>query len=256
MATKKGFNLYFIDPVTGKRKLARTKEQNRIARQQQKEKLNKMKAEQKAIRQQGAIKLAKARKATNPKLYKDKVVSQSGKLYNREQRAKQIIEKHRLKKHKWSKQEQKDFKLWKLEQSHGKADQALTDLNTVGQYYNNIFGKLPSELKVLLNNSVGYVNKEFTYEDFYNEKYDEIMLPNMLKEINVYANKFINGLESLYDYAKGAYGDDLEKVEYTINEMKILIDMCKQSRTEYQRQILIAGEEEPEQPRNLHLSGM
>lgn len=258
MATKKGFNLYFIDPVTGKRKLAKTKEQNKIARQQQKEKLNKMKAEQKAMQLQGAIKLSQAKKTANPKLYQGKTVSPiSGKLLTKEQRAKEQRKKQKPKtKRKWSKQQQKDFKIDLLNKSDGKAKQALNDLNAVGEFYNSIFNSANSEIKQILNNSVGFINSDSNFDDFYNEKYNEVMLPNMTKEIKVYQSKLERGLESLYDYAKNLYGDELDDLENVIDKMKIAIEICQQSRTEYQRQILIAGEEEPEQPQNLHLSGL
>lgn len=256
MATKKGFTLYYIDPETGKRKLARTKEQNRLARQQQQKKMQEIKKQQKEQRLQGAIKLSQAKKTRNPRLYANKTVSpQSGKLVTKKQRAAEIRKKNK-KRRTWSRKRYKEFALNVLNESNGKAKQALDDLNAAGSYYNSVYGKASSEIKDLLNRTVGAINADSTYDDFYNENYRKVMLPNMLKEIRVYQKKFERGLEALYEYATGLKGDELAECLQIIDELSTCIEICSQSETEYQRQIITAGEEEPEQPHNLHLSGI
>lgn len=261
MAKRQSFNLYYIDPITGKRKLAKSQKTMKIAREQQKKKQKEIKQKQKETRLQGKIKLQQAKITRNPKLYLGKQISKkTGKILTKKQIAKEYrdIRKQETKKRKkLTSEERKANAINWLKTTNGRGKQALDDLNMVGEYYEqNIYNPASSDVKQWLNNSVGVVNTDNQWDDFYNEKYVEIMRPNMIKQIAVLQHQLERGLNAMYEYMANVSLDEYDLIQNIINELEICIEMCKQSRTEYNRQIIVAGDREPEFNKNLHESGL
>lgn len=258
---KKGFTLYYIDE-TGKKRQARTKEQEKLARKQRDEKLKETKRRQKEQALQGRINIAKAKMKANPELYKGKIINKAtGRIVSRAKNRAMIQQKYRKthqkkRKRTWSYEAYKEFSLDIIKSANGKAMQALDDLNTAGTYYESVYRKANSEIREILDNMVGAINSDAELEDYYSENYRGEMLPNMLKEIKIYRDKFNRGIMALEDLSKSLRGDELEEVLQIIDDLQVCVEICEQSKTEYQRQIITAGEEEPDQPLNLHLSGM
>lgn len=266
MAKKQSFNLYYIDPITGKRKLAKSQKTMKIAREQQKKKQKEIKQKQKETRLQGKIKMQQAKIVRNPKQYIGKQVSKkTGKILTK----KQIVKEYRnIRKSEIKKEETKKIKKLTIEErkanainwlktTNGRGKQALDDLNMVGEYYvQNVYNPAPPDVKQWLNNSVGVVNTGNQWDDFYNEKYVEIMRPNMIKQIAVLQHQLERGLNAMYEYMTNISLDEYDLIQNIINELEICIEMCKQSRTEYNRLIIVAGDREPEFNKNLHESGL
>ena len=82
------------------------------------------------------------------------------------------------------------------------------------------------------------------------------MRPDMIKQIVVLQHQLERGLNAMYEYNTNVSLDEYDLIQNIINELEICIEMCKQSRTEYNRQIIVAGEREPEFNKNLHESGL
>ena len=266
MAKKQSFNLYYIDPITGKRKLAKSQKTMKIARDQQKKKQKEIKEKQKEARLQGKIKLQQAKIIRNPRQYIGKQVSkQTGKILTKKEiakerrdiRKKEIKKEETKKRKKLTPEERKANAINWLKTTNGRGKQALDDLNMVGEYYGqNVYNPAPADVKQWLNNSVGVVNTDNQWGDFYNEKYVEIMRPDMIKHIAVLQHQLERGLNAMYEYMTNVPLDEYDIIQNIINELEICIEMCKQSRTEYNRQIIVAGEREPEFKKNLHESGL
>lgn len=243
------------DPITGKyrivnetpeiKKQIAERQKKRKAEEKQKRLENKIKANQK--------KLAALQKL-NPGQYEEYKVSKKGEIfkdtedyYEKQQKklekefenAKTIkdTEKRQRKQNKLN----KSYSYNEISKAKQRGYKAINDLTDVSRNFNAILLSCPDNLQQAIINAIGgkKLNEDYSYDDFYSERYYEEMLPNMIKEINVLIDKIKLAINVCTDFisSRKRY---IENIKSNITDLKSDLKRLSNEEQEiYKREINI-----------------
>ena len=243
------------DPITGKYRIVKetpeikkqiAERQKKRKEQEKQQKLeNKIKANQKKLSEL---------KRLNPGQYEEYKVSKKGTIFKdtedyyekQQDKLKKEFEKTKTIKD-TEKRQTKQTKLSKLYRYNeiSKAKQrgykAINDLTDVSRSFNAILLNCPDNLQQAIINAIGgkKLNEDYSYDDFYSEKYNEEMLPNMIKEINVLIDKIKLAINVCTDFisSRKKY---IENIKANITDLKSdLKRLSVEEKEVYKREINI-----------------
>lgn len=279
MAKRKIRKVRIYDPITGKYKIVN--ETPEIKRQIE-ERQKKIRQEEIIKRQENKIKAQTKKlaelKRLNPGQYEEYTVTSKGNIKKSEewykQRIKQLERNFAKAKNKAKakerliagrKQANMEYSLQQIrKKDNGRVMQAIRDLNYFGTEFNAILQSIPDELYQLYDSIIAMlggksINSSYNLEEFYSEKYFEVMLPNMIKEINTIIGKIRLALSVVTDF-KSKYKKDsfiqaeCNKLIYKLNR---LIEECLNCETYKNYKTNFSNSEpEPKYKNDLYLSGL
>ena len=255
MAKKQIRKVRIYDPITGKYRIVNETPEikKQIAERQKKRKVeekrqrleNKIKANQKKLT---------ALQKLNPGQYEDYKVSKKGTIFKdteeyyekQQEKLKREFEKAKTIKD-TEKRQRKQSNLNKLYSYNeiSKAKQrgykAINDLTDVSRNFNAILLSCPDNLQQAIINAIGgkKLNEDYSYDDFYSERYHEEMLPNMIKEINVLIDKIKLAINVCTDFisSRKRY---IENIRVNITDLKSdLKRLSSEEQEVYKREINI-----------------
>lgn len=255
MAKKQIRKVRIYDPITGKYRIV--KETPEIKKQIA-ERQKKRKAEEKRQRLENKIKANQKKLAElqrlNPGQYEEYKVSKKGVIfkdtedyYEKQQKKLQkefeetkVIkdtEKRRTKQNKLN----KSYSYNEINKAKQRGYKAINDLTDVSRNFNAILLNCPDSLQQAIINAIGgkKLNEDYSYDDFYSEKYYEEMLPNMIKEINVLIDKIKLAINVCTDFisSRKRY---IENIKSNITDLKSdLKRLSKEEQEVYKREINI-----------------
>lgn len=266
------------DPITGKYKIVN--ETPEIKRQIE-ERQKKIRQEEIRKRRENKIKAQTKKlaelKRLNPGQYEEYTVTSKGNIEKSDKwydkRIKQLERNFAKAKNKAKAKERlvtgrkeanKQYSLQKIREKNKRGMQAIRDLNYFGTEFNAILQSIPDELYQLYDSIIAMlggksINSSYNLDDFYNEKYEEIMLPNMIKEINTIIGKIKLALSVITDfkskYKKDSYIQaECNKLIYKLNR---LIEECLNCETyKNYKTNFSTTETEPKYKNDLFLSGL
>ena len=278
MAKRKIRKVRIYDPITGKYKIVN--ETPEIKRQIE-ERQKKIKQEEIRKRQENKIKAQTKKlaelKRLNPGQYEEYTVTSKGNIEKSDKwydkRIKQLEKNFVKAKNKAKAKERlvagrkeanKQYSLQKIKEKNKRGMQAIRDLNYFGTEFNAILQSIPDELYQLYDSIIAIlggksINSSYNLDDFYSENYNEIMLPNMIKEINTIIGKIKLALSVVSDF-KSKYKKDnyiqaeCNKLIYKLNR---LIEECLNCETyKNYKTNFSTSEAEPKYKNDLYLSGL
>lgn len=255
MAKKQIRKVRIYDPITGKYRIVNetpeikkqiAERQKKRKEQEKQQKLeNKIKANQK--------KLAALQKL-NPGQYEDYKVSKKGIIfkdtedYYEKQQEKLKVEFEKVKTIKDTEKRQrkqtnlnKSYRYNEINKAKARGYKAINDLTDVSRNFNAILLNCPDNLQQVIINAIGgkKLNEDYSYDDFYSEKYYEEMLPNMVKEINVLIDKIKLAINVCTDFisSRKRY---IENIKANITDLKSDLNRLSEEEKEvYKREINI-----------------
>lgn len=243
------------DPITGKYRII--KETPEIKKQIA-ERQKKIKQEEQQKRQENKIKAAQKKlselKRLNPGQYEEYKVSKKGIIFKdtedyyekQQKKLEKEFEKAKTIKD-TEKQQRKQSKLNKsyryneISKAKQRGYKAINDLTDVSRNFNAILLNCPDSLQQAIINAIGgkKLNEDYSYDDFYSEKYYEEMLPNMVKEINVLIDKIKLAINVCTDFisSRKRY---IENIKSNITDLKSdLKQVSEEEKEVYKREINI-----------------
>lgn len=278
MAKRKIRKVRIYDPITGKYKIVNETPE---IKKQIAERQKKIRQEEIKKRQENKIKAQTKKlselKRLNPGQYEDYTVTSKGNIEKSDKwydkRIKQLERNFAKAKNKAKAKERlvtgrkeanKQYSLQKIREKNKRGMQAIRDLNYFGTEFNAILQSIPDELYQLYDSIIAIlggksINSSYNLEDFYSEKYREMMLPNMIKEINTIIGKIRLALSVVTDF-KSKYKNDnyiqaeCNKLIYKLNR---LIEECLNCETyKNYKTNFSTTENEPKYKNDLYLSGL
>lgn len=278
MAKRNIKKVRIYDPITGKYKIVN--ETPEIKRQIE-ERQKKIRQEEIRKRQENKIKAQTKKlselKRLNPGQYEEYTVTSKGNIEKSDKwydkRIKQLERNFAKAKNKAKAKERlvagrkeanKQYSFYKIREKNARGMQAIRDLNYFGTEFNAILQSIPDELYQLYDSIIAIlggksINSSYNLDDFYSENYNEIMLPNMIKEINTIIGKIKLALSVVTDfkskYKKDSYIQaECNKLIYKLNR---LIEECLNCETyKNYKTNFSTTENEPKYKNDLFLSGL
>ena len=242
------------DPITGKYRIVKetpeikkqiAERQKKRKEQEKQQKIeNKIKANQKKLSEL---------KRLNPGQYEEYKVSKKGIIfkdtedYYEKQQNKLKKEFEKVKNIKDTEKRQrkqsklnKSYRYNEISKAKQRGYKAINDLTDVSRNFNAILLNCPDSLQQAIINAIGgkKLNEDYNYDDFYAENYNEEMLPNMIKEINVLIDKIKLAINVCTDFisSRKRY---IENIKANITELKGDLKQVSEEKEVYKREINI-----------------